>query len=123
MPTETRTQRCYDHRLKELVRTTGNIDIALESGFPRSTACGWLNRSCAEVVRWMSMTLRRLISKQNTVILHSRQDDVVPFADSEELVANSGLPESALIEIGTDHRLADPEPLQAMLEACEGAIR
>ena len=49
MPTGTCTQRCYDH-LKELVRTTGNIDIVLESGVPRYTAYGWLNRSCAEVV-------------------------------------------------------------------------
>ena len=57
--------------------------------------------------------------KPGTVILHSRADDVVPFADSEELVRNSGLPASALIEVGTDHRLADPEPLEAMLEACE----
>ncbi len=57
--------------------------------------------------------------KPNTTILHSRQDDVVPFANSEELIANSGLPSSALIEIGTDHRLADPEPLAKMLEACE----
>ncbi len=32
---------------------------------------------------------------------------------------NSGLPDSALIEIGDDHRLADPEPLKAMLEACK----
>ena len=46
--------------------------------------------------------------KPNTVILHSRQDDVVPFADSEELIKNSGLPKSALIEVGNDHRLADP---------------
>ena len=30
--------------------------------------------------------------KPGTVILHSRADDVVPFADSEELVRNSGLP-------------------------------
>ena len=30
--------------------------------------------------------------KPGTVILHSRADDVVPFADSEELVKNSGLP-------------------------------
>jgi hypothetical protein len=56
--------------------------------------------------------------KQNTTILHSRADDVVPFADSEELVRNSGLPAAALIEVGNDHRLADPEPLKAMLEAC-----
>jgi hypothetical protein len=56
--------------------------------------------------------------KSGTVILHSRADDVVPFADSEELVKNSGLPATALIEVGTDHRLADPEPLEAMLKAC-----
>ena len=57
--------------------------------------------------------------KPGTVILHSRADDVIPFADSEELVRNSGLPASALIEVGNDHRLADPEPLAKMLEACE----
>jgi hypothetical protein len=56
--------------------------------------------------------------KPNTTILHSRADDVVPFSDSEELVRNSGLPASALIEVGDDHRLADPEPLAAMLRAC-----
>jgi hypothetical protein len=59
--------------------------------------------------------------KPGTVILHSRDDDVVPFADSEELVRNSGLPASALVEVGNDHPLADPEPLLRMLEACEGA--
>ena len=57
--------------------------------------------------------------KPNSVILHSRADDVIPFADSEELVAQSGLPPETLIEVGNDHRLADPEPLKAMLEACE----
>jgi len=58
--------------------------------------------------------------KGGTVILHARADDVIPFADSEELVRSSGLPASALIEVGNDHRLADPEPLRRMLEACEG---
>ena len=51
-----------------------------------------------------------------TVILHSRADDVVPFADSEELAKISG---AMLIEIGSDHRLADPESLEMMLAACE----
>lgn len=50
-----------------------------------------------------------------TVILHSRADDVVRFADSEELARSSG---ATMIEVGTDHRLAEPEPLEAMLEAC-----
>ena len=57
--------------------------------------------------------------KRSTVILHSQRDDVIPFTDSEELLANSELSLRALIEVGTDHRLADPEPLQAMLRACE----
>jgi alpha-beta hydrolase superfamily lysophospholipase len=59
--------------------------------------------------------------KPDTVILHSRADDVVPFADIEELVRNSGLPAAALVEVGTDHRLADPESLATMMKACEGA--
>jgi hypothetical protein len=54
--------------------------------------------------------------KPGTVILHSRADDVVPFADSEELAKYSG---ATLIEVGSDHRLADPEPLAVMLAACE----
>ena len=55
--------------------------------------------------------------KPHTAILHSRADDVIPCTDSEELVENSG---AALIEVGSDHRLADLEPLVAMLRACEG---
>lgn len=57
--------------------------------------------------------------KAGTFILHSRGDEVIPFADSEELVRNSGLPESTLVEVGNDHRLADPDSLMAMLKACE----
>lgn len=57
--------------------------------------------------------------KPNSVILHSRQDDVIRFADSRELVANSSSPPDTLIEVGTDHRLADPESLKAMARACE----
>jgi hypothetical protein len=67
---------------------------------------------------WKKHGTTRIV-KQNTTILHSRADDVVPFAESEELLRNSGLPVSALIDVGTDHRLADPEPLKAMLEARE----
>jgi pimeloyl-ACP methyl ester carboxylesterase len=58
--------------------------------------------------------------KPGTKILHSRADDVVPFQDSVELIANSGLPEGALIEVGRDHRLADAEPLEVLLRAVEG---
>jgi alpha-beta hydrolase superfamily lysophospholipase len=59
--------------------------------------------------------------KPGTVILHSEADDVVPFAESVELADRSGLPVTALIAVGNDHRLADPEPLAAMLAAVECA--
>jgi alpha-beta hydrolase superfamily lysophospholipase len=58
-------------------------------------------------------------AKPGTVILHSKADDVVPFSHSEELVRISGLPSESLIAVGTEHRLADPESLKAMLDACE----
>ncbi len=64
----------------------------------------WKNWGAAKTVR------------PDTVILQSRADDVIPFADSEELAANS---RATLIEVGNDHRLADPESLAAMLRACE----
>ena len=52
------------------------------------------------------------------MILHSGADDVIPFADSEELLRNSDLPALCLIAVGNDHRLADMESLTMMLEAC-----
>ena len=66
---------------------------------------------CPAWKRWGSV--RRV--KPDTIIMHSRADDVIPFADSEELATQSG---ATLVEVGDDHRLADPEPLAAMLRAC-----
>ncbi len=39
-----RRQQTYDHRLRDLARTTGDPDILAELGVPRSTALGWLRR-------------------------------------------------------------------------------
>ncbi len=72
---------------------------------------------CPAWKRWG--TARRV--KPGTVILHSEADDVIPIADSRELVRASALPDSALVVVGNDHRLADPEPLRAMLRAVEAA--
>ena len=57
--------------------------------------------------------------KPNTTILHSLQDDTVPITHSRELLNNSGLPTKALIVVGTEHRLADEESLEAMVGAVE----
>ncbi len=70
---------------------------------------------CPAWKRWGTATS----VKPGTIILHSPADDTIPFADSRELVRNSGLPKSALIVVGHEHRLADPESLGKMLEAVE----
>lgn len=62
-------------------------------------------------------------AKPGTLILHSRTDEIVPFSFSEELVRNSGLPTTALIEVGCDHYLNDPLSLNKMVEACESLHR
>jgi hypothetical protein len=60
-------------------------------------------------------------AKQGTIILHSRADEIVPFSFSEELVRNSDLPATALVEVGIDHYLNDLESLRKMFEVCETA--
>ena len=70
---------------------------------------------CPAWKKWGSAT----IVKKNTTILHSRADDVVPFQDSLELISNSGLPASALIEIGSDHRL----PILSRWRRCWRRVR
>jgi hypothetical protein len=70
---------------------------------------------------WKRWGKAKTISKK-TVILHSRADDVVPFMSSEELIKNSGLPPQALVDVGNDHWLSDPESLEAMLRACERLV-
>ena len=87
----------------------GAVALNIDSGFAR------LVLICPAWKKWGTVKTIR----PETVILHSRADDVVPFQDSLDLISESGLPETALIEVGRDHRLADPEPLEALLRAVE----
>lgn len=57
--------------------------------------------------------------KPGTLILHAPADEVIPYADTLELLQSSGLPTSSLISVGHDHRLSEEEPLQALLAAIE----
>jgi hypothetical protein len=105
-------------RLDDRVPFADSEELVRNSALPASALIEvgndlWLNA-------WKKYGTARTV-KPNTVVLHSRADDVVPFADSEELVRSSGLPASSLVEVGSDHRLADPEPLAAMVRAC-GAL-
>ena len=64
MASTTRVLRCYDHRLRDLVRSVGDIGHATRRGVPRSTARGWLSLPHAEVVTldvvdWDVLSLQR----------------------------------------------------------------
>lgn len=91
----------------------GTVAMNIDSGAARLVLLspGWKKWGTARTV------------KSGTIILHAQADDVVPFVFSEELVRNSGLPASALVAVGTDHWLADPDSMQAMLAACETTER
>src|SRR4051812_39925956 len=54
---------------------------------------------CPAWKRWGTATT----VKRKSTILHSDQDDVVPFADSKELLAKSGSPDSAPVHGGARH--------------------
>ncbi len=56
---------------------------------------------------------------RQTILLHSRLDDVIPFEDSLELLDSSRLSLDHLMEVGGDHRLADEDSLAVMYWACE----
>lgn len=104
-------QQAFDeHRPAAVVGSSrgGSVAMNIDSGD------AWLVLLCPAWKRWGT----NKVVKANTVILHSQSDDVVPFADSEELVRDSGLPNYTLVETGHDHRLADLESLELMLEAC-----
>jgi alpha-beta hydrolase superfamily lysophospholipase len=105
-------QRAFDQHQPEIVVGSsrgGAVAVNLASGSAR------LVLICPAWKKWGRATT----VKPGTQILHSRADDVVPFQDSLDLISKSGLPETALIDVGQDHRLADPEPLEALLRAVE----
>jgi len=106
-------QAAFDQHQPEVVVGSsrgGAVAVNLASGSAR------LVLICPAWKKWGAAKT----TKPGTLILHSRADDVVPFQDSVELLSESGLPPANLIEVGQDHRLADPEPLEALLRAVEG---
>jgi alpha/beta superfamily hydrolase len=118
------TRNCPTHNIAEAVRIARaefdkhQPDVVVGSSRGGAVAMN-LNSGETKLVlpcpAWRKWGTARKV-KPGTVILHSRADDVAPFTDNVELAKSSG---ATLIEVGTDHRLADPEPLAAMLKACE----
>ena len=72
MATTTRIQRRYDHRLREFVRSTGDIQHAIHRGVPRSTAHGWLKSPRTEVVTFDVSEMDVLRLQQELLTLRRR---------------------------------------------------
>ena len=72
MTTTSRPQQRYDHRLRDLVRRTGNLTIATDLGVPRSTARGWLGAAPKVVVSWEVANLTEPEFRQEIVKLRRR---------------------------------------------------
>ena len=72
MASTPRTQRRYDHRLRDLVRTTRDIDCAIQRGVPRSTARSWLTEPNAEVVTVDVLNMDALRLQQEVLRLRAQ---------------------------------------------------
>ena len=68
----TRMQRTYDHRLRELVQTTRDIQLATRHGVPASTARGWLNKSVTDVVSLDVLDLDTMRLQREVIQLRRR---------------------------------------------------
>jgi len=64
--------RTYDHRLRDLVRSAGDIGHATRRGVPRSTARGWLTATRAEVVTVDIIDMGRVDLQQEVLALRAR---------------------------------------------------
>ena len=80
MPTIARSQRRYDHRLRNLVQSTGDLTVATDLGVPRSTARGWLGETATVVVCLDVMELTEPELRQEVVKLRRRVRKLIAIA-------------------------------------------
>ncbi len=72
MVTSARTQNRYDHRLRDFVRKTKDINCAVQLGVPSSTARGWLTSPAAEVVTLDVLNMNAVQRQQEVLRLRAR---------------------------------------------------
>ena len=77
MTSTTRVQHRYDHRLRELVRSTGDVECAIRRGVPRSTARGWLTSNRTEVITVDVADMDALRLQQEVLELRDRVQRLV----------------------------------------------
>ena len=77
MSSTARIRRRYDHRLRDLVRSAGDIGHAIQLGIPRSTAQGWLASSQLEVVTVDVADMDLILLQNEVLILRKRVEWLV----------------------------------------------
>ncbi len=77
MSATARIRRRYDHRLRDLVRSAGDIAHATHLGIPRSTAHGWLTSSQTEVVTVDVADMELIVLQEEVLGLRKRVEWLV----------------------------------------------
>ena len=77
MSSTARIRRRYDHRLRDLVRSAGDIGHATQLGIPRSTAQGWLASSQLEVVTIDVADMNLIVLQNEVLVLRKRVEWLV----------------------------------------------
>jgi hypothetical protein len=70
-------RRAYDHRLRDLVCRTGDLELGVQMGVQRSTAASWIRRGArpvvtAEVVDQDAQELNLVVPPANLIPSSSR---------------------------------------------------
>ena len=67
-----RIRRRYDHRLRRLVHETGNVQLAIRNGVPRSTARDWSRVAAPNVVTVDVAAMSEIALRHELVLLRQR---------------------------------------------------
>ena len=125
MTTALRSQRVYDHRLKNLVQNTGDAHLAIRQGVPPSTARGWLRQSPCTVISIDVAEMDPLALQREVLVLRHRMQRILAVLRlmlsllrlSGFSIARSRLPDgsdkAALLR--TIERCRDVLPMRAVL--------
>ena len=67
-----RVRRRYDHRLRDLVHETGDVELAVKNGVPRSTARDWSRLSSPKVITLDVASMSEPDLRQEVIDLRER---------------------------------------------------
>ena len=111
---------CYDERLRDVVVELSSRSVPLGArvlaGNPRPEE---FDAAFPEPEQATCVTLALDLVKRDGTPVRAEFLRPREWVERNGIVAGAVLPETALIEIGLDHSLADPEPLEALVRAVE----